>query len=74
MQPNNEDSLDRLGYALRGLKRYGEALTIIVCLKESLEIRFKAISKVMSSYRMHNPNGMDENDLCDFMKFVCGQS
>ena len=47
---------------MRGLKRYGEALTIIVCLKESLEIRFKTISKVMSSYRMHNPNGLDEND------------
>ena len=26
--PNNEDSLDLLGYALRGLERYGEALTI----------------------------------------------
>ena len=29
MQSDNEDSLDRLGYVLRGLKRYGEALTII---------------------------------------------
>jgi tetratricopeptide (TPR) repeat protein len=42
--------------------------------KENLEIRFKAILKVMSNYRMYNPNGLDENDLYGFMKFVCEES
>ena len=28
----------------------------------------------MSNYRMHNPNGLDENDLYAFMKFVCEES
>lgn len=46
------------------------------CLKEkeSLEIRFKAISMVMSNYHMYNPNGLDENDLYGFIKFVCDES
>lgn len=42
--------------------------------KELLEIRFKSILKVMSNYRMYNPNGLDENDLYGFIKFVCEES
>ena len=46
------------------------------CLKEkkSLEIRFRAILKVMTNYHMYNPNGLDENDLYGFIKFVCDES
>lgn len=42
--------------------------------KESLEIRFKSIREVMGHYSMYNPNGLDEDDLKGFMKFVCEQS
>lgn len=28
----------------------------------------------MSHYYMYNPNGLDENDLYGFMKFVCEES
>ncbi|WP_406533273.1 tetratricopeptide repeat protein [Methanobrevibacter sp.] len=42
--------------------------------KELLEIRFKSILKVMSNYSMYNPNGLDENDLYGFIKFVCEES
>lgn len=46
------------------------------CLKEkeSLDIRFEAIFNVMTNYHMYNPNGLDENDLKGFLKFVCEQS
>ena len=46
------------------------------CLKEkeSLEIRFRSISNVMSRYSMYNPKGLDENDLYGFIKFVCDES
>lgn len=42
--------------------------------KQRLEARFSAISDIMSQYHMYNPNGLDENDLKGFMKFVCEQS
>ena len=46
------------------------------CLKEKerLETRFMAISNIMSQYHMYNPNGLDENDLKGFIKFVCEES
>ena len=46
------------------------------CLKEkeNLNIRFKKISNVMSQYHMYNPNGLDENDLYGFIKFVCEEA
>lgn len=43
-------------------------------MKERLEMRFKSILNVMSKYHMHNPNGLDENDLYGFIKFVCEES
>ena len=42
--------------------------------KESLEIRFREIYNVMSQYHMYNPNGLDENDLYGFIKYVCEES
>lgn len=47
-----------------------------ICLKEkeSLDIRFMALSNVMSKYHMYNPNGLDENDLYGFVKYLCEES
>jgi hypothetical protein len=42
--------------------------------KESLETRFREIYNVMSQYHMYNPNGLDENDLYGFIKYVCEES
>lgn len=43
-------------------------------MKERLDMRFKSILSVMSKYHMYNPNGLDENDLYGFIKFVCEES
>lgn len=42
--------------------------------KEILDARFNVISKAMSEYHMYNPNGLDENDLKGFMKFISEES
>lgn len=74
----NDRALERLD--LLSKNTHGENSFIIErrreCIrkKEILEKRFRTISEVMSHYHMHNPHGLDENDLYGFMKFVCDES